>query len=845
VLNIKNPFTRARNWFATTRTTEQTQWLEKEIAVAENQSLYQWGYGAYNPDDLVGTKGLTTYRDMRKDEQVTACQQTKILARLSTEWQIKAGDENNRQSVEMADFITDQLNSIKGTFNTKLKDIMTARDFGYSITEKIFRVCETGKWAGKIGIYDLKTKEPFDYRFKLDRYRNVKGIIKDGYSDDNLNDLGTAENPFPIHKFIIYSANKEFVNVYGQSDLRKVYKPWWSKNFIMKFMNIYLERFGQPTLMVRYPTAYNKDTQLMDILDNVLKNYQTKGGFRVPEGIELDLLEAKRKGEGGYRDAIELYDKKIARGLLCPDMAIQGGEKGGSFALSRNRFSTFVMLLNEMGYELEDVVMNDQVIKPVILLNYGEVDVELIPTFKFDSISEDDHEQRSKILDIMFKNGVVDKREDWLRDYINLPDKPDWLVKEEKEREEAEAKAAEERAKNPPETNPVQVPVGNIPHASGDGVQPNIATNTDDKEATTNILKKKFELTRQPNKFELKVEFAELEGIMNSYEEHMKEELTDVVTLWKDQIFKQAEKIFKTDNNKAVNDMWIRNVGDFKNVLKNWLIKIHLDMKFRDSGILNKAGVPIQTEKKPIPKKNAFALLVEFVNAPKFDPWSPMPQTQAIEFFNNKRLARIVDDNGKKKMLLLAKAKELTFYDDSAFAISGIESSYVLNQSKMIILNAIETGDTATAFKNLDNLFARYIDEGTISENLANPNRINTIIRTNTNSAANRGREALYNDPDVTAFVPFIQVSAILDGRTTDYCTGLDGKVFKKGDAPKFPAHHQCRTVTVPISTIEAEEEKPTISSLADEEAKLRSTGNQSAVRGVGFGGIPLAKKPK
>ena len=60
---------------------------------------------------------------------------------------------------------------------------------------------------------------------------------------------------------------------------------------------------------------------------------------------------------------------------------------------------------------------------------------------------------------------------------------------------------------------------------------------------------------------------------MDSYEEHMKEELTDGVKLWKDQIFKQAEKIFKTDNNKAVNDMWIRNVGDFKNVLKNWLIK--------------------------------------------------------------------------------------------------------------------------------------------------------------------------------------------------------------------------------------------------------------------------------
>jgi uncharacterized protein with gpF-like domain len=85
-------------------------------------------------------------------------------------------------------------------------------------------------------------------------------------------------------------------------------------------------------------------------------------------------------------------------------------------------------------------------------------------------------------------------------------------------------------------------------------------------------------------------------------------------------------------------------------------------------------------------------------------------------------------------------------------------------------------------------------------------------------------------------------VSAILDSRTTDYCAGLDGKVFKKTDAPTFPAHHNCRTHTVPITTFEANKTPPTVSSLADEEADLRTTGKQSAVRGVGFGGTPIVK---
>jgi len=147
-----------------------------------------------------------------------------------------------------------------------------------------------------------------------------------------------------------------------------------------------------------------------------------------------------------------------------------------------------------------------------------------------------------------------------------------------------------------------------------------------------------------------------------------------------------------------------------------------------------------------------------------------------------------------------------------------------------------------TAFTNLENLFGKYIDQGKISANLVSPNRLETIIRTNTNDALNRGREALFNDPDIDEFVPFVQVSAVRDERVTLYCLGLDGKVFKKSDAPGFPAHFNCRTDLIPYTIIEAEKKPPTISGLQDEEAKLRASGKPDAVRGVGFGGQPITK---
>jgi SPP1 gp7 family putative phage head morphogenesis protein len=842
----------------------------KELAVAESSHFLSWGFNTFpNPDELVQKKGLIEYDKMRRDEQVTACQEAKIKSRLSTGYEIKVGLEGNKLSEELADFIRDQLDSIQGTFNAKLKDILTARYYGFSITEKVFEIIEQGRFEGKIGLKNLKTKPPFDYEFKTDEFRNLLGIVNRNTAfrsvkgqDERLHDVGSEGNPFPPSKFVIYSANKEFGNFYGQSDLRPVWKVWWSKNFVMKFYNIFLERFGMPAIVATYPDSVGQDQAVLGVIDDMLTNYQAKSGFRVPEEVKIDLLEATRTGKPTYGEAIALYDLKIARGLLCPDMATQGGEKGGSFALSKQRFSLFVLILDEMGYEIEDVVMDDQIIKPLITMNYGTVPTELLPHFKFNSISEENVEMKSKIIDILIKAEVVHPEEEWIRDFTNIPDL-DPVIKakmeaEKKEREEKE-KADQKALVDAKKTEAQNI----IPDADGNeetGKQDIKDTDAkkEDIDKSTPFGCQHFqevfeddELRRQPNVFEEKIQPKELADIMTSYEDFMQADLERVTKKWKKQIFRQAELIFKNDNRRAINKMFLRDIGDFKNTLKNWLVKIHLDMKFRDTDVLKRAGEPFETEAKPIPKPIQFSheSVIEFEMTPEFDPWKPMPIAQSLTFFNAKRIARVIEENGKKKVITLGKAKELAFYDDTAFAISGVESANVLNKSKQIMFDAIESGDQKTAFKNLDNLFAQYIDEGAISENLRDPNRIKTIIRTNSNTAANRGRDALYDDPDVDEFVPFVQISAIIDGRTTEFCLGMDGKTFKKADVESPPFHFNCRTVLVPVTIIEAEEEKPQVSDFSDQEAAIRADNvnskgntNPSAVRGVGFGGTQPIK---
>ena len=292
-----NPYTIRKTSFADNKINS----LSQEISSSQSLIYSRWNAQMYNPDALVGKKGLEIYQKMKTDDQVKACLSIKKFARLSTPWDIIPGDEENDKSVEMADFIRYVLRKLKGTFERNLLDILTAIEYGFSISEKVYGIYPEGKYKGKIGLLKIGSREPFGYNFKVDNHNNLLGIIFDGAGIDGQ-ELGTSENPFPIEKFIIYSYNSEHGNPYGQSDLRSAYRPYWSKSLNIKWWNIFNERFGMPTTVFSYPAnAKGLDKAAMQEIDDILQNLQAKSGFRIPDNIKATLLEATRRGPEGYR----------------------------------------------------------------------------------------------------------------------------------------------------------------------------------------------------------------------------------------------------------------------------------------------------------------------------------------------------------------------------------------------------------------------------------------------------------------------------------------------------------------------------------------------------------------
>lgn len=748
-----------------------TDLLIKEVSSSSSRMIGNYDFPAYNPDTLVGKKGIKTYQKMKEDDQVKASLTLKKFARLSTPWTIKPGDKDNELSVELADFVEYSLKNIKGTFEHNLLNILTAIEYGFSVSEKVYGYFEKGKYKGKIGLKKLATREPFNYDFVLDGHDNVLGLTCSVHGE---NGLGSPENPYPLDKFVIYSYNSEHDNPYGTSDLRAAYRAYWSKDLNIHWWNIFNERFGMPTVMFTYPAAGKDakgiDRNVISMVDNIIKNLQAKSGFRVPDNIKAELLEATRQGQSTYETAINKYDLMISRAILVPSLLGFSDTQAGGYALGKTHFDIFMFVLEQMGRDIEETIVGEQIIKPLITMNYGEIDEELMPYFSFESLVDKDSEARSRIVQMLVSSNVVDKNEDWVREYIGIPERDleKYPVKQREDIEEAEE------------------PVLPFKHGS-------------------------FKLSRKPTKFENKVDFVQLSDDYEMIGNGVKKELAEVVGWWKEELLKKATKILETKDMNAINNLQLRYLSDFKNVLSSNMIKVYLDSKLHSLEEIGREGVNIEIKKK-------FSAMFAKSN---IEPWTPLPPRDAMDFFNKKVLVKIVLKDGTKKLISLAKLKELDYYDKKAFAIAGVEQDYILKEAKMALYNGIKQESARETMTQLEKIFEKYLDSGILKDGkIVDPARLETIVRTNTTEALSEGRMAMFNDPDVSDFVPYVMWSSILDDRTTAYCSSMDGKIFRKSEFTPPPAHYNCRSIPVPITKYEVEKDGVDVSDWREAEAR-------------------------
>lgn len=145
---------------------------------------------------------------------------------------------------------------------------------------------------------------------------------------------------------------------------------------------------------------------------------------------------------------------------------------------------------------------------------------------------------------------------------------------------------------------------------------------------------------------------------------------------------------------------------------------------------------------------------------------------------------------------------------ERAFMVSNVAQVDVIQQVYDAIDRAVALGDTLADFKRQVGPELEAAWSGTVANPAA---RLETIFRTNVQTAYAAGHAEQRDNPVIKRRRPFNQYRAINDARTSEICRPLNGTV-RPADDPWWasnspPRHFNCRCRIVPLTKEQAAEE--------------------------------------
>lgn len=352
--------------------------LRSESALADPYHLFKFSsMTTYNPSALIGQRGYKIINKMRLDEQIKAALQLKKHAVVAPGWRVRS-PKNRPDDWAPTVAVRRMISGMRPSIGKALSGVMSALDYGFSVTEQMW----TEDYSGALLISSLRTKKPDFFTFDINEYGEtlaIKQLI-----------AGREGMKLPMEKFIVYTHGEDFVgNPYGVSDLEAAYRPWWSKDMAFRWMAMYLERFGIPPIFAFYKP--DMSPAQVTALQQVLTTIQSGTAGVIPRATKdsVELWTPENQG-GGFRvdrtfiPAIDFYDRRIALSILLPGLlGFSPEQASGSMARSRVHFDVFMLVVDAIRLDLQEEVVNDRIVDPMLLLNFGEMDPEDRPRFEF------------------------------------------------------------------------------------------------------------------------------------------------------------------------------------------------------------------------------------------------------------------------------------------------------------------------------------------------------------------------------------------------------------------------------------------------------------------------------
>lgn len=259
------------------------------------------GMIAQNDDKILqrgGGLGLELYEDLLDDDVAFSTWQQRRLRVISRPWEVSPGDPKDPRSVEAADHLREQLNSLP--FDRITDRMLYGIWFGYAVAEGIYEIGSDGKYK----LSDIVVPD-----------RKWFGFTRGGELRFKPNILISNE-VLPPNKFWVLrtGASHDFA-FYGLGLAHWCYWPIWFKRNVIRFWALFLEKMGYPTVLGEQLDTWTKAEK-----DDFLKALGAIGrdrAVRVAAGAaaNIKLMESTRAnaGSSGFNDFISEQNDALMR----------------------------------------------------------------------------------------------------------------------------------------------------------------------------------------------------------------------------------------------------------------------------------------------------------------------------------------------------------------------------------------------------------------------------------------------------------------------------------------------------------------------------------------------------
>lgn len=250
---------------------------------------------------------LIIYQEVLRDDQVKTCFQQRISAVISRPWEVRPGGDK-RVDKQAAQFIEQQLAALD--FDNITEKMLYGVFYGYGVAEALWKV-DSSRIVLDIEKGGIKVRDRRRFGFGPDMRLKLKTSAK------------PQGEELPDKKFWTFATGADHDDEpYGLGLAHWLYWPVFFKRNGIKFWLVFLEKFGSPTAVGKYPSGTPDDEQnkLLDALQAI----QTDSAIVIPEGMVAELLEATRGGTADYTSLYDRMDAAIARVTLGQTASTQG-----------------------------------------------------------------------------------------------------------------------------------------------------------------------------------------------------------------------------------------------------------------------------------------------------------------------------------------------------------------------------------------------------------------------------------------------------------------------------------------------------------------------------------------